>query len=42
MLATISLVGIFGKGHEQSMNIDGKVEFPWSDKEAIEKALHGQ
>lgn len=35
-------IGIFGKGHENSMNLDGKSELPWSDKEAIEQALHGQ
>ncbi|MBI3109431.1 hypothetical protein HYZ06_00100 [Candidatus Daviesbacteria bacterium] len=35
-------VGIFGKGHERSMNLDGKKEIPWSDKEAVEKVLHGQ
>ena len=34
-------VGIFGKGHESSMNLDGKHEIPWSDREAVEKALHG-
>lgn len=33
------VVGIFGKGHEMSMNIKG-VETPWSDFEAVEKALH--
>jgi len=32
-------VGIFGKGHEQSINLDGKKEVPWSDKEAIESSL---
>lgn len=32
-------VGIFGKGHESSMNLDGKHEIPWSDKEAVAKAL---
>lgn len=32
-------VGIFGKGHESSMNLDGKHEIPWSDKEAVMKAL---
>lgn len=32
-------VGIFGKGHEKSMNIDGKVEFPWSDLKAVKIAL---
>jgi len=35
-------VGIFGKGHEKSMNLDGKNEIPWSDKEAVEKVLNGQ
>ncbi len=30
-------VGIFGKGHENSMNLDGKKEIPWSDKEVAEK-----
>jgi UDP-N-acetylmuramoyl-L-alanyl-D-glutamate--2,6-diaminopimelate ligase len=24
-------VGIFGKGHEQSLNLDGRHEIPWSD-----------
>ena len=33
------LVGIFGKGHEQSMNLDGKKELPWSDLEAAERAI---
>ncbi len=32
-------IGIFGKGHEKSMNIDGKNETPWSDIEAVRKAL---
>jgi len=32
------LVGIFGKGHEQSMCF-GTVETPWSDQEAVKKAL---
>lgn len=32
-------VGIFGKGHEKSMNIDGKTEIPWSDLEAVRKVL---
>lgn len=32
-------VGIFGKGHEESMNLDGKTEIPWSDFKAVEKAL---
>lgn len=34
-------VGIFGKGHEESMNLDGKVELPWSDFDAVQKALNG-
>lgn len=32
------VVGIFGKGHEQSMNYKGK-ELPWSDQKAVIKAL---
>ncbi len=32
-------IAIFGKGHEKSMNYKGK-ELPWSDKEAVEKALN--
>lgn len=37
------IVGIFGKGHEQSMNLDGKKEVPWSDFTAVQKALqHGR
>lgn len=31
-------VAVFGKGHEQSMCF-GKIEYPWSDKEALQKAL---
>lgn len=33
-------VGIFGKGHEKSMNYKG-VEKPWSDQMAVKKALYG-
>ncbi len=29
-----------GKGHENSMNLDGWTETPWSDQEAMEKALN--
>lgn len=29
-----------GKGHEESMNLDGFEETPWSDHEALLKALH--
>jgi UDP-N-acetylmuramoyl-L-alanyl-D-glutamate--2,6-diaminopimelate ligase len=32
-------VGIFGKGHEKSMNYDGKKETPWSDHEAVKNTL---
>lgn len=32
-------IGIFGKGHEKSMNLDGKSEIPWSDEKAVRKAL---
>lgn len=28
-------IGIFGKGHEKSMNLDGKTETPWSDQEVV-------
>lgn len=34
------IVGIFGKGHEKSLNLDGQKEIPWSDKEAVRKALN--
>jgi UDP-N-acetylmuramoyl-L-alanyl-D-glutamate--2,6-diaminopimelate ligase len=34
------IVGIFGKGHEQSMNINGDKELPWSDLEAVNKVLN--
>lgn len=33
------IVGVFGKGHEKSMNIDGQHELEWSDMEACKKAL---
>jgi len=33
------LVGIFGKGHEKSMNFDGKNEVHWSDREVVEKYI---
>lgn len=32
-------VAIFGKGHENSMNYDGKSETPWNDIEACQKYL---
>lgn len=31
------IVGVFGKGHERSMNIDGKKEIEWSDTEAVKR-----
>ena len=34
------IVGIFGKGHEKTMNYKG-VEKPWSDKKAVIKVLNG-
>jgi|GEM_PF-2546796 len=33
------IVIITGKGHERSMNIDGKKELPWNEKEVILKLL---
>lgn len=33
------IVGIFGKGHEKVMNLDGKAEVPWSDFEVVQKVL---
>lgn len=32
-------VAILGQGHEQSINLDGKTETPWSDINATKKAL---
>lgn len=34
-------IGIFGKGHENSMNLNGKSEVEWSDFEAVQKVLNG-
>lgn len=34
-------VGIFGKGHETSMNYDGRTEISWSDIKTAQKYLHG-
>ncbi|QQG43428.1 MAG: UDP-N-acetylmuramoyl-L-alanyl-D-glutamate--2,6-diaminopimelate ligase [Candidatus Daviesbacteria bacterium] len=34
-------VGVFGKGHETSMNYDGKTEIPWSDVKVAKKYLNG-
>jgi UDP-N-acetylmuramoyl-L-alanyl-D-glutamate--2,6-diaminopimelate ligase len=35
------VVGIFGKGHEQSMNLDGKTEIPWSEKKIVNQVING-
>lgn len=35
------LVLVCGKGHEKSMCY-GKIEYPWDEKQAIEKALYGK
>lgn len=32
-------IGIFGKGHERSMNLNGKKELPWSDYKSVKRAL---
>lgn len=34
------IVAVFGKGHEHSMNMDGKHEISWSDQEELLHALH--
>ena len=33
------VVGIFGKGHEKSMNFDGINEVPWSDKKIVREYI---
>lgn len=33
------IVGIFGKGHEKSMNMDGKKEIPWSDQKVVRQYI---
>lgn len=38
MAKTDDVVGLFGKGHEKSMAF-GKIEMPWSEYEAVKKAL---
>ena len=35
-------VGLFGKGHERSMNLDGIHETPWSEHKIVRKYLKGQ
>lgn len=34
------LVGIFGKGHEKSMNLDGIHEIPWSDQKIVREYIN--
>lgn len=34
------LVGIFGKGHEKSMNLDGINELPWSDQKIVRECIN--
>ncbi len=34
-----SVVGIFGKGHEKSMNLDGIHEIPWSDRKIVRECI---
>ncbi|TSC64755.1 MAG: UDP-N-acetylmuramoylalanyl-D-glutamate-2, 6-diaminopimelate ligase [Microgenomates group bacterium Gr01-1014_93] len=34
-------IGIFGKGHETSINLDGKNEISWSDKGSVVEILNG-
>lgn len=36
-----NVIGIFGKGHEQSMCY-GKTEYPWNDKQAVKKMMKGE
>ncbi|MBL7036496.1 UDP-N-acetylmuramoyl-L-alanyl-D-glutamate--2,6-diaminopimelate ligase [Candidatus Microgenomates bacterium] len=33
------IVALLGKGHEKSMNLDGKQEIPWSDQEVVKEIL---
>ncbi len=32
-------VAVFGKGHEQSMNLDGQHEIPWSDQAVLKQLI---
>lgn len=33
-------VAVFGKGHETTQNLDGRHEIPWSDQQAVIRAVH--
>ncbi len=35
------IIGVFGKGCETSMNLDGKKEIPWSDFDVVKGILNG-
>lgn len=35
------VIGIFGKGHEKSVNIKG-IEHPWSEREVVRRFLNGE
>lgn len=35
-------IGIFGKGHERSLNLDGKHEIPWSDQDVARTCLENE
>lgn len=39
---TDDTVAFLGKGHEQSMNVDGATEIPWSDVEVVNQNLKGK
>lgn len=41
LASTGDTVIVCGKGHEQSMNLDGKREVPWSDAEVMSSLLRG-
>jgi len=34
------IIALLGKGHEKSMNLDGKTETPWSDQKAVVEILN--
>jgi UDP-N-acetylmuramoyl-L-alanyl-D-glutamate--2,6-diaminopimelate ligase len=36
------IILITGKGHEQSLNLDGKAEIQWDDKKVVQKALESR
>lgn len=36
------VVGLFGKGHERSMNYDGHHEIPWNDEAVVKQILYAK